>query len=95
MKTAVTYLKMATVLSMIALIAAGCGRKNELKLPDPNPKEIPRERTDNDGSGGQASQSTGASSQQSAGADAQGEGAEGRKKRGTPDRPFLLDPLIQ
>ncbi len=95
MKTAVTYLKMAAVLSMIALVAAGCGRKNELKLPDPNPRELPRERPADDASGGAADQSAGSGGPQSASAGPQGEGEEGKRKRGTRDRPFILDPLIQ
>ncbi|MEO4043131.1 hypothetical protein AAFN47_16130 [Hoeflea sp. CAU 1731] len=95
MKTAVTYLRMAAVLSMIALVAAGCGRKNELKLPDPNPRELPRERAADDASGGNTDQSAGPGGPQSASAGPQGEGDEARQKRGTPDRPFILDPLIQ
>ncbi|MBW8640778.1 hypothetical protein K1W69_26540 [Hoeflea sp. WL0058] len=95
MKTAVTYLKMAAVLSMIALIAAGCGRKNELRLPDPNPRQLPRERAADDAKGGTADQSAGPGGPQSASAGPQGEGEEGKRKRGNPDKPFILDPLIQ
>lgn len=93
MKTAVTYLKMATVLGVTLLVVAGCGRKNDLRLPDPNPKEIQRTRKDSD----KADQAQGlnpAQNQAQNQTESQGEGEEPRQRK-KPDRPFILDPLIQ